>query len=237
MDFIVSPWLRKGHSAAKSGNFRILQQPRKHWTCTEAVHWLTVGNYLSFLAFSASALNLDEFSTANLFLSSICLCSDSPRGLLAMAFTAVNGTAEKTRTPASLNATIRKSERSVLHQIRQTGDRSSGPHTSCQAALQTEARPENICGGGPGVGGREDTWRWDRRAEEDERLEAGCNGAIIGGRGLGESSSSSSSWSSSFSPCLAYVALAASQIPFHRCHVASWRVESTSTNRHLFYSV
>lgn len=58
-------------------------------------------NYLSFLAFSANALNFSEFSTADFFLSSIRRCRDSPNGLLAMAFTAVNGTAENTSTPTS----------------------------------------------------------------------------------------------------------------------------------------
>lgn len=60
-----------------------------------------IGIYLSFLAISASALNLAEFSTATFFLSSNRLRSVSPKVLLAIALTAVKGIAENTRTPAS----------------------------------------------------------------------------------------------------------------------------------------
>lgn len=102
---------------------------------------MNVVDYLSFLAFSASARNLDEFSTANFFLSSIRLCSDSPNGLLAIAFTAVNGIAENTRTPAS----------------------------SCHDALQTEAdlgsRLRRRLGGARRAGSRR---RGDARAKEED---------------------------------------------------------------------
>ena len=57
--------------------------------------------YLSFLAFSAKALNFEEFFTAAFLFSSIRLWSDSPRGLFAMALTAVKGIAENIKTPAS----------------------------------------------------------------------------------------------------------------------------------------
>lgn len=57
--------------------------------------------YLSVFAFSAIDLYTEAFLMATFFLSSIRLCNVSPRGLLAIALTAVNGIAEKTTTPAS----------------------------------------------------------------------------------------------------------------------------------------
>ena len=79
------------------------------WTCPFKL-WLKIEerknaypgrNYLSLRAFWAKALNLEDCWTASFFLSSNRLWRDSPSGLLAMAFTAVNGIAENITTPAT----------------------------------------------------------------------------------------------------------------------------------------
>lgn len=57
--------------------------------------------YLSFRAFWAKALNLEESWSAAFLVSNMRFWSHSPNGLFAMAFTAVKGIAEKTNTPAS----------------------------------------------------------------------------------------------------------------------------------------
>lgn len=75
-------------------------------------------NHLSFLAISESALNWEEFWTSTFFLSSIRLWSDSPSGLLAIAFTAVNGIAENTNTPASSQVPSSKIERQLIVGLR-----------------------------------------------------------------------------------------------------------------------
>lgn len=73
---------------------------------------------LSSLAFWAKALKLAEFSTANFFLCSNRLWSDSPSGLLAMAFTAVKGIAENTRTPANWMKSYSSNQKPCLKSIK-----------------------------------------------------------------------------------------------------------------------
>ena len=88
-------------------------------------------NYLSFLAFWVKALNLEAFWTASFFLSCKRLWRDSPRGLFARAFTAVNGIAENTSTPASFTQNPKKGKnlrsRTISHQ-RETNEGAENTH-------------------------------------------------------------------------------------------------------------